>query len=122
MFATAGPLERPAFRPGGLRKVLISGSQEDQWQARCTRAVDRAIAALARKALIDLVAKHRRSPDAVCVIRGGGAVNDMTWLNDYALARWVAAARRLSSPASTTSATTPCSTRSRTPAATPRAR
>jgi len=26
-------------------------------------------------------------PDAVVVIRGGGAVNDLAWLNDYALAR-----------------------------------
>ncbi len=26
-------------------------------------------------------------PDAVAVIRGGGAVNDLAWLNDYALAR-----------------------------------
>jgi exodeoxyribonuclease VII large subunit len=28
-------------------------------------------------------------PDAVAIIRGGGAVNDMAWLNDYALARGV---------------------------------
>lgn len=28
-------------------------------------------------------------PDAVIVIRGGGAVNDLAWLNDYALARFV---------------------------------
>jgi len=26
-------------------------------------------------------------PDAVAIIRGGGAVNDLAWLNDYALAR-----------------------------------
>jgi exodeoxyribonuclease VII large subunit len=26
-------------------------------------------------------------PDAVVIIRGGGAVNDLAWLNDYALAR-----------------------------------
>ena len=26
-------------------------------------------------------------PDAVAIIRGGGAINDMAWLNDYALVR-----------------------------------
>jgi exodeoxyribonuclease VII large subunit len=30
-----------------------------------------------------------RSPDAVILIRGGGAVNDLAWLNDYALARFI---------------------------------
>ena len=29
----------------------------------------------------------REQPDAVAIIRGGGAVNDLAWLNDYALAR-----------------------------------
>ncbi len=29
----------------------------------------------------------RQPPDAVAIIRGGGAVNDLAWLNDYALAR-----------------------------------
>jgi exodeoxyribonuclease VII large subunit len=28
-------------------------------------------------------------PDAVVIIRGGGAVNDMAWLNDYDLARYI---------------------------------
>jgi exodeoxyribonuclease VII large subunit len=28
-------------------------------------------------------------PDAVVIIRGGGAVNDLAWLNDYELARYV---------------------------------
>lgn len=28
-------------------------------------------------------------PDAVAIIRGGGAINDMAWLNDYALVRAV---------------------------------
>jgi exodeoxyribonuclease VII large subunit len=30
-----------------------------------------------------------RLPDAVVVIRGGGSVNDLAWLNDYALARCI---------------------------------
>ncbi len=30
-----------------------------------------------------------RPPDAVAIIRGGGAVNDLAWLNDYALARFI---------------------------------
>lgn len=30
---------------------------------------------------------QRSLPDAVVIIRGGGAVNDLAWLNDYALAR-----------------------------------
>lgn len=29
------------------------------------------------------------SPDAVVIIRGGGAVNDLAWLNDYALAQLI---------------------------------
>jgi exodeoxyribonuclease VII large subunit len=32
---------------------------------------------------------RREPPDAVVVIRGGGAVNDLAWLDDYALARFV---------------------------------
>ncbi len=28
-------------------------------------------------------------PDAVVIIRGGGAVNDLAWLNDYDLARFI---------------------------------
>lgn len=31
--------------------------------------------------------QHDANPDAVVIIRGGGAVNDLAWLNDYALAR-----------------------------------
>ncbi|RYF53488.1 MAG: exodeoxyribonuclease VII large subunit [Comamonadaceae bacterium] len=29
------------------------------------------------------------SPDAIVIIRGGGAVNDLAWLNDYDLARFI---------------------------------
>ena len=32
---------------------------------------------------------QRAPPDAVVIIRGGGAVNDLAWLNDYELARFV---------------------------------
>ena len=32
---------------------------------------------------------HQSLPDAIVIIRGGGAVNDLAWLNDYALARYV---------------------------------
>lgn len=32
---------------------------------------------------------HENPPDAVVIIRGGGAVNDMAWLNDYDLARFI---------------------------------
>jgi exodeoxyribonuclease VII large subunit len=32
---------------------------------------------------------HPAPPDAVVIIRGGGAVNDLAWLNDYALARFI---------------------------------
>jgi exodeoxyribonuclease VII large subunit len=31
----------------------------------------------------------RAAPDALVIIRGGGAVNDLAWLNDYALARFI---------------------------------
>jgi exodeoxyribonuclease VII large subunit len=33
--------------------------------------------------------QHQAQPDAVVLIRGGGAVNDLAWLNDYALARLI---------------------------------
>lgn len=32
---------------------------------------------------------HDQPPDAIILIRGGGAVNDLAWLNDYALARFL---------------------------------
>ena len=32
---------------------------------------------------------HGSAPDAIAIIRGGGAVNDLAWLNDYELARLI---------------------------------
>jgi len=32
---------------------------------------------------------HATPPDALVIIRGGGAVNDLAWLNDYDLARFI---------------------------------
>jgi exodeoxyribonuclease VII large subunit len=40
-------------------------------------------------ALAQIELNHTWRPDAVVIIRGGGAVNDMAWLNDYALVRCV---------------------------------
>jgi exodeoxyribonuclease VII large subunit len=40
-------------------------------------------------ALEQIRLNHNWLPDAVVIIRGGGAVNDMAWLNDYALVRSV---------------------------------
>lgn len=45
-----------------------------------------------REALLDtLTHLHNEgtAPDAVAIIRGGGAINDMAWLNDYGLVRAV---------------------------------
>lgn len=43
-----------------------------------------------RAALLEALDNWRGSPpDAVVIIRGGGAVNDLAWLNDYDLARCV---------------------------------
>lgn len=39
--------------------------------------------------LAQIELNHSWRPDAVVIIRGGGAVNDMAWLNDYALVRCV---------------------------------
>jgi exodeoxyribonuclease VII large subunit len=47
------------------------------------------ILAAAREGLDEIFTRHGRLPDVVVIIRGGGAVNDLAWLNDYALARWV---------------------------------
>jgi len=52
-------------------------------------------AAEVREALLQGLANWQRpglnqeQPDAVVVIRGGGAVNDLAWLNDYELARTI---------------------------------
>ncbi len=51
-------------------------------------------AAEVRKALVEGLENWKASagqalPDAVVIIRGGGAVNDLAWLNDYDLARAV---------------------------------
>lgn len=49
-------------------------------------------AAEIRTALLDAMERMAGDgslPDAVAVIRGGGAINDMAWLNDYALVRTV---------------------------------
>lgn len=48
-----------------------------------------------RHELLDALTRLREGeqgdavPDAVAIIRGGGAINDMAWLNDYALVRTV---------------------------------
>lgn len=46
-----------------------------------------------RQALLEAVTSGKPStnarPDAVVIIRGGGAVNDLAWLNDYDLARCI---------------------------------
>ena len=43
------------------------------------------IAAAALQALRDM----QEPPDAIALIRGGGAVNDLAWLNDYLIARFI---------------------------------
>jgi len=47
----------------------------------------REVVAAASKALRELEETER--PDAIVIIRGGGAVNDLAWLNDYELARFI---------------------------------
>jgi exodeoxyribonuclease VII large subunit len=44
-----------------------------------------------RQAMADALAdlEPQGLPDAVVIIRGGGAVNDLAWLNDYDLARFI---------------------------------
>lgn len=50
----------------------------------------REIVAAAVEALADLARNDRPGvPDAIVLIRGGGAVNDLAWLNDYELARFI---------------------------------
>lgn len=49
-------------------------------------------AAQIRLELLGAVERMREAgglPDAVAIIRGGGAINDMAWLNDYALVRTI---------------------------------
>jgi len=40
-------------------------------------------------ALLGWSDSHTAPPDAIAIIRGGGAVNDLAWLNDYDLARLI---------------------------------
>ncbi|MDP9995766.1 exodeoxyribonuclease VII large subunit [Variovorax boronicumulans] len=47
----------------------------------------REVVAAASAALRELGEADR--PDAIVIIRGGGAVNDLAWLNDYQLARFI---------------------------------
>jgi len=47
------------------------------------------IADALRTAMDEWTRSHTEPPDAVVIIRGGGAVNDLAWLNDYDLARLV---------------------------------
>lgn len=47
----------------------------------------REIVSAAERALEELGPGER--PDAVVIIRGGGAVNDLAWLNDYGLTRFI---------------------------------
>ncbi|MET0207572.1 MAG: exodeoxyribonuclease VII large subunit [Burkholderiaceae bacterium] len=45
------------------------------------------IVAATRKWLAYLAPEYQ--PDAIVILRGGGAVNDLAWLNDYTLARFI---------------------------------
>ena len=47
------------------------------------------VLAAARGGLDEVLTVNGQRPDAIVIIRGGGAVNDLAWLNDYALARWI---------------------------------
>lgn len=47
------------------------------------------IATVLRTAFGTWAEGHGASPDAVVIIRGGGAVNDLAWLNDYGLAKLI---------------------------------
>jgi exodeoxyribonuclease VII large subunit len=47
----------------------------------------REVVMAASEALREMRGNHR--PDAIVIIRGGGAVNDLAWLNDYELARFI---------------------------------
>ena len=49
----------------------------------------REIANALQSALNDWALQSEQMPDAVVIIRGGGAVNDLAWLNDYDLARYL---------------------------------
>jgi exodeoxyribonuclease VII large subunit len=42
-----------------------------------------------QSAVSDRSSEYGDQPDAVVIIRGGGAVNDLAWLNDYDLARYI---------------------------------
>lgn len=42
-----------------------------------------------QSAIADWAIEFGDQPDAVVIIRGGGAVNDLAWLNDYDLARYI---------------------------------
>jgi exodeoxyribonuclease VII large subunit len=47
------------------------------------------ISAAIHESLSGIASRGEETPDAVVIIRGGGAVNDLAWLNNYDLARTV---------------------------------
>ena len=67
-------------RHGVCQAVYVHSRFEGEGAAASIRAeIDKALASWPSSAL----------PDAIVIIRGGGAVNDLAWLNDYELARFI---------------------------------
>lgn len=80
----------------GLGDFQVEARRLERWEiCRFVYAYSRfqgeGAAAEIRQALLDALARWREAgaadPDAVVIIRGGGAVNDLAWLNDYELAK-----------------------------------
>lgn len=104
-------LNRQLPSPWDYRLVLVvapeGGAGLGDFQAEAQRLEDQGIcrfvyvhsrfqgdgaAAQIRAELLGALGRMREAgdfPDAVAIIRGGGAINDMAWLNDYALVRAV---------------------------------
>lgn len=104
-------LNRQLPSPWDYRLVLVvapeGGAGLGDFQAEAQRLEDHGIcrfvyvhsrfqgdgaAAQIRAELLGALGRMREAgdlPDAVAIIRGGGAINDMAWLNDYALVRAV---------------------------------
>jgi exodeoxyribonuclease VII large subunit len=67
-------------RHGVCQAVYVHSRFEGEGAAAAIRAeIDKALATWPSSVL----------PDAIVIIRGGGAVNDLAWLNDYELARFI---------------------------------
>ena len=78
------------FQGEGAAGEIVAATRAALTALGVAESVDSAVASSRPCASADgRVSANSVQPDAIVLIRGGGAVNDLAWLNDYALARFI---------------------------------